>query len=39
VSGVCEVADLRIDEPTIEDVIRKVYAGELTLAAEPKLAS
>ncbi|WP_033344469.1 ABC transporter ATP-binding protein [Catenuloplanes japonicus] len=27
-----EVVELRIDEPAIEDVIRKVYAGELRLA-------
>jgi ABC-2 type transport system ATP-binding protein len=26
-----EVVELRIDEPAIEDVVRKVYAGELTL--------
>jgi ABC-2 type transport system ATP-binding protein len=28
-----EIADLRIDEPKIEDVIRKVYAGTLVLPA------
>ncbi|MDP9799819.1 ABC-2 type transport system ATP-binding protein [Catenuloplanes nepalensis] len=27
-----EVVELRIDEPAIEDVVRKVYAGELRLA-------
>lgn len=32
VSGLSEVLDLRIDEPAIEDVVRKVYAGELRLA-------
>ena len=31
VSEVSEVVDLRIDEPAIEDVVRKVYAGELKL--------
>jgi ABC-2 type transport system ATP-binding protein len=31
VSELSEVVDLRIDEPAIEDVIRKVYAGELRL--------
>jgi ABC-2 type transport system ATP-binding protein len=31
VSELSEVIDLRIDEPAIEDVIRKVYAGELRL--------
>lgn len=31
-----EIADFRIDEPAIEDVIRRVYAGELQLAAEPQ---
>ncbi|HYN93997.1 MAG TPA: ATP-binding cassette domain-containing protein [Pilimelia sp.] len=31
VSQVSEVVDLRIDEPAIEDVVRKVYAGELRL--------
>jgi ABC-2 type transport system ATP-binding protein len=28
-----EIVDIRIDEPAIEDVIRKVYAGELDLAS------
>jgi len=28
------VADFRIDEPAIEDVVRRVYAGDLQLAAE-----
>jgi ABC-2 type transport system ATP-binding protein len=27
-----EIADFRLDEPSIEDVIRKVYAGDLQLA-------
>lgn len=31
VSQVSEVLDLRIDEPEIEDVVRKVYSGELSL--------
>jgi len=30
-----EVVDLRIDEPGIEDVIRRVYSGELSLADAP----
>lgn len=34
VSRLSEVVDLRIDEPAIEDVIRKVYAGELRLDAD-----
>ena len=29
-----ELVDFRLDEPAIEDVIRKVYAGDL-LAREP----
>jgi ABC-2 type transport system ATP-binding protein len=29
-----DVADFRIDEPAIEDVVRRVYAGDLQLAAE-----
>ncbi|WP_425560709.1 hypothetical protein [Luedemannella helvata] len=29
-----EVADFRLDEPAIEDVIRRVYAGDLGLAGE-----
>ncbi|WP_326552760.1 ABC transporter ATP-binding protein [Micromonospora sp. NBC_01813] len=35
VSALSEVRDLRIDEPAIEDVIRKVYAGELRLVPAP----
>jgi ABC-2 type transport system ATP-binding protein len=31
-SALGEVLDLRIDEPGIEDVVRRVYAGELKLA-------
>jgi ABC-2 type transport system ATP-binding protein len=31
VLGVVDVVDIEIDEPAIEDVIRKVYAGELDL--------
>lgn len=30
-----EAADFRIDEPAIEDVIRRVYAGQLRLAERP----
>jgi ABC-2 type transport system ATP-binding protein len=30
-----ELADFRLDEPAIEDVVRKVYAGELELAGGP----
>ncbi|MEH1123272.1 ABC transporter ATP-binding protein [Micromonospora sp. CPCC 206061] len=30
-----EVVELRIDEPAIEDVVRKVYAGELSLDGDP----
>jgi ABC-2 type transport system ATP-binding protein len=33
VSELSEVVDLRIDEPAIEDVVRKVYAGEISLAS------
>ena len=29
VLGVCEVGEFHLDEPEIEDVVRKVYAGEL----------
>jgi ABC-2 type transport system ATP-binding protein len=29
------VADFHLDEPAIEDVIRRVYTGDLNLAAEP----
>lgn len=32
VAQVAEVLEVRIDEPAIEDVVRKVYAGELTLS-------
>lgn len=32
--SVGEVADFRLDEPAIEDVVRRVYAGDLRLAAE-----
>jgi ABC-2 type transport system ATP-binding protein len=31
VSGLAEVVDLHIDEPAIEDVVRRVYSGELQL--------
>jgi hypothetical protein len=42
-----EVLDFRIDEPEVEDLIRKVYLGQLSLAApestvaelEPAVAS
>jgi ABC-2 type transport system ATP-binding protein len=30
-----EVADFHLDEPAIEDVIRRVYTGDLQLAEEP----
>jgi len=30
-----EVADFHLDEPEIEDVIRKVYSGDLQLAEDP----
>jgi ABC-2 type transport system ATP-binding protein len=30
-----EVADFHLDEPAIEDVIRRVYSGDLRLAPEP----
>jgi ABC-2 type transport system ATP-binding protein len=30
-----EVADVRLDEPAIEDVIRRVYAGDLLLTRDP----
>jgi len=33
VMAVTEIVDVRIDEPAIEDVVRKVYAGELDLSA------
>jgi ABC-2 type transport system ATP-binding protein len=35
VSELSEVADLHIDEPAIEDVVRKVYAGEILLGSKP----
>jgi hypothetical protein len=41
-----EVVDFKIDEPEVEDLIRKVYLGQLSLAApetadalEPAVAS
>jgi ABC-2 type transport system ATP-binding protein len=34
VSGVATVVDFRIDEPGIEDVIRRVYSGDLLLSAD-----
>ena len=30
-SSLAEIDDLLIDEPAIEDVVRKVYSGELEL--------
>ncbi len=30
-----EVVDFRIDEPEVEDLIRKVYLGQLSLGADP----
>ncbi len=35
VSGVATVVDFRIDEPGIEDVIRRVYSGDLLLTSDP----
>ena len=32
VAQTAEILEVRIDEPAIEDVVRKVYAGELTLS-------
>jgi len=34
VSGVATVVDFRIDEPGIEDVIRRVYSGDLLLSTD-----
>ena len=34
VSGVATVVDFRIDEPGIEDVIRRVYSGDLLLTTD-----
>jgi ABC-2 type transport system ATP-binding protein len=34
VAQIAEVLEVKIDEPAIEDVVRKVYAGELLLAPE-----
>ena len=34
-----EVIDFRIDEPEVEDLIRKVYLGQLTLGRDPKPAA
>jgi ABC-2 type transport system ATP-binding protein len=31
VAGLTELVDFRVDEPSIEDVIRRVYSGELVL--------
>jgi ABC-type uncharacterized transport system ATPase subunit len=31
--AVADIVDVRIDEPAIEDVVRKVYAGQLDLSA------
>jgi ABC-2 type transport system ATP-binding protein len=33
VMSLADIVDVRIDEPAIEDVVRKVYAGELDLTA------
>jgi ABC-2 type transport system ATP-binding protein len=33
VMAVADIVDVRIDEPAIEDVVRKVYAGQLDLSA------
>jgi ABC-2 type transport system ATP-binding protein len=32
VAQLAEIQEVRIDEPAIEDVVRKVYAGELNLS-------
>ncbi|MCS7476474.1 ATP-binding cassette domain-containing protein [Umezawaea endophytica] len=37
VSGVATVVDFRIDEPGIEDVIRRVYSGDLLLTSDSAL--
>ncbi|GAB7046445.1 ABC transporter ATP-binding protein [Catenuloplanes indicus] len=34
VSAHAEVLEVHIDEPTIEDLVRRLYAGDLTLAAQ-----
>jgi ABC-2 type transport system ATP-binding protein len=34
-----EVIDFRIDEPEVEDLIRKVYLGQLTLSPRPEPAA
>jgi ABC-2 type transport system ATP-binding protein len=34
-----EVIDFRIDEPEVEDLIRKVYLGQLTLSPDPEPAA
>jgi hypothetical protein len=34
-----EVIDFRIDEPEVEDLIRKVYLGQLTLSPGPAAAA
>jgi hypothetical protein len=31
--GVADIIDVRIDEPAIEDVVRKVYGGQLDLSS------
>jgi ABC-2 type transport system ATP-binding protein len=33
-----EVVDFRIDEPEVEDLIRKVYLGQLSLSSAGKAA-
>jgi ABC-2 type transport system ATP-binding protein len=33
VMGVADIIDVRIDEPAIEDVVRKVYGGQLDLSS------
>ncbi len=34
-AGLAGLVDLRVDEPSIEDVIRRVYSGELVLGEAP----
>ena len=34
-----EVIDFRIDEPEVEDLIRKVYLGQLTLSPAVEAAA
>ena len=38
VQAEADVVDIRIDEPAIEDVVRRMYAGELRTGDEPEAA-